>query len=448
MRTFHRGRAVAASAGVLALLAAACGSGEETGGAGAGDRTSTTAPSAGTVGELAGMQGTTPLTDLGPEFRARLLEVDPDLSDLNYAAESYDAVMVIALAALAADDDGSAHAAQINGVTRGGTRCESYAACAALLAAGTTDIDYDGVSGALEFSGDGEPTVASYGVLTFGDDNRIDEERTEFVLATAPAAVDVPQVPVAVTRPGDGQLKIGTLLPETGDLAYLGPPQFAGVELAIAEINEHGGFNGSPVVHVRGDSGDADPDVANPTVDSLLGQDVDAIVGAAASGISLNVVDKITAAGVTQFSPANTSKAFFGYADNGLYFRDAPSDILQGQVLGELIAGNGHTTVAIINRDDSYGNGLAEDVAASFEAAGGQVVAAPVVYDPEAPNFDAEVQELAGLDVDAVVLIGFEESSRILAKMVEVGVGPRDVAVYGVDGNTGNALGEDFDSGR
>ena len=75
-----------------------------------------------------------------------------------------------------------------------------------------------------------------------------------------------------------------------------------------------------------------------------------------------------------QFSPANTSKTLSTYADKGLYFRNAPSDILQGQVLGEIIAGDGNPTLAIINRDDAYGNGFAEDLKASFEAAGGEVV--------------------------------------------------------------------------
>ena len=36
---------------------------------------------------------------------------------------------------------------------------------------------------------------------------------------------------------GDGTLTIGTLLPQTGDLAFLGPPEFAGVATAITDIN-------------------------------------------------------------------------------------------------------------------------------------------------------------------------------------------------------------------
>jgi ABC-type branched-subunit amino acid transport system substrate-binding protein len=437
-------RLVALVAG-LSLLAAACGDDDDEGATtttGAEETTTTAADEA--SGALEGLVGTTPLTDLSQDFRDRLLAIDSALTDFNYAAESYDAVVIITLAAQAAGSDGIEHASQIVPVTRDGTKCDSYADCLALLEGGTTDIDYDGVTGPIDMSGNGEPTEASYGILTFGADNRLSDDIT-YVEASAPAEADVDLVPVEGSRAGDGALRIGTLLPETGDLAFLGPPEYAGVDLAIQEINEAGGYNGQDLVHVRGDSGDSDPDIANPTVDRLLSENVDAIIGAAASGITLNVIDKITSAGVTHFSPANTSKQLSTYADRGLYFRTAPSDILQGQVLGEIISEDGHTTLAIINRDDSYGNGLAEDLTASFEAAGGEVVDT-IVYDPEAPSFDAEVQELAGLDADAIMLIGFEESARILAGMVEAGIGPQDIPVYGCDGNMGNALGEDFEA--
>ena len=68
---------------------------------------------------------------------------------------------------------------------------------------------------------------------------------------------------------GDGTLTLGSLLPQTGNLAFLGPPEFAGLELAVKEINEAGGVLGKDVVYIEGDSGDAQQDVANPTVDRL-----------------------------------------------------------------------------------------------------------------------------------------------------------------------------------
>ena len=151
---------------------------------------------------------------------------------------------------------------------------------------------------------------------------------------------------------GDGVLTIGSLLPQTGNLAFLGPPEFAGVELAVEEINEAGGVLGNPIEYIEGDSGDAQQDVANPTVDRLLAAGADVIVGAASSGVSFTVIDKITSAGVVQISPANTSPDFTDYDDNGLYFRTAPSDVLQGQVLAEVIAEEGIGTIGILALQD------------------------------------------------------------------------------------------------
>ena len=63
-------------------------------------------------------------------------------------------------------------------------------------------------------------------------------------------------------------LKVGTLLPQTGNLAFLGPPEFAGVKLAIKEINAAGGVLGKDVVEqIDGDSGDTTTDIATQTVD-------------------------------------------------------------------------------------------------------------------------------------------------------------------------------------
>ncbi|MGI8685713.1 MAG: ABC transporter substrate-binding protein [Acidimicrobiales bacterium] len=429
---------------VLVLFASACGEDNDTS---TGSTTTTSGDGAGEKkGELVGLKGTTPLTELDDAFKNRLLAVNPDLKDFNYGAESYDIVVILSLAAELAKSDGIEMANQINGVTRKGEKCTTFKACKDLVAAGK-DIDYDGVAGPGDFSGNGEPTIGSYGILQFGDDNRIDDSKTEYKIANAPAEADVAQQPAQGTRKGDGVLKIGTLLPETGSLAFLGPPEFAGVDLAVKEVNEAGGVLGKPVQTTRGDSGDTSTDIATQTVNRELSEGVDAIIGAASSSVSLTVVDKIVNAGVVMFSPANTSKKLSTYNDKGLYFRNAPSDILQGGVLAEVVSGDNHETVGILALDDDYGTGLAEDFKKAFEESGGKV-ADTIIYDPAATTFDAEVTKLKGLDVDAILLIGFDESSKVLATMIEKGIGPNDKPVYGCDGNMGNALGENVDAGK
>ena len=297
-------------------------------------------------------------------------------------------------------------------------------------------------------NGNGEPIKASYGVYEFDSTNRFDAATAkEYVLADLPASDIVPLEPPTVERDGDGVLKIGSLLPETGNLAFLGPPEFAGVEYAISLINAAGGVLGKPVEYTQGDSGDTSTDTASLTVDRLLGENVDVIIGAASSSVTLTVVDKITAAGVIQFSPANTSEKLSTYPDSGLYYRTAPSDILQGAVLANLIAGDGVSTVYIMALDDAYGTGLAASITKNLEAAGVKVVGTKI-YDPKATTFDAEVGEIKAANPDAIMLVTFDEGSRILRTMVEQGIGPKDKKVYGCDGNMGNALGENFDSGK
>lgn len=243
---------------------------------------------------------------------------------------------------------------------------------------------------------------------------------------------------------GDGTLTIGTLLPQTGDLAFLGPPEFRGVDLAIEDINAAGGVNGKDVVGVKGDSGDGTPDIAGAEVDKLLNKNADVIVGAAASGVSVSVIDKITGAGVVQFSPANTAAGFDTYDDGGLYFRTAPSDILQGEILANLVIEDGHDNVAIMGRQDFYGEGLAERTRDVLEEKGA-TVSDFTLYSADAQNFTAEVNKIAASKPNAIVLIGFNETTKIVPQMISKGIGPQDVQLYFTDGNLAGYPDEDFD---
>ncbi len=252
--------------------------------------------------------------------------------------------------------------------------------------------------------------------------------------------------PTGVSK-SDGILTVGSVLPQTGNLAFLGPPEFAGVDLAIKDINAAGGALGKPVKYIEGDSGDAQQDVANPTVDRLVKAGADVLIGAASSGVTKTFLDKATAAGAVVYSPANTSPDFTTIADKGLYFRTAPSDVLQGRVLGETIVADGRQNVAILALQDPYGEGLALNAGRAICSGGGNVPVETVFYDPAASNFDAQVGQIKAAQPDAVILIGFEESAKIIQALVGQQVGPQDVPLYLVDGNLGNALGKDLPAG-
>jgi ABC-type branched-subunit amino acid transport system substrate-binding protein len=374
-------------------------------------------------GTLEGVKATFPGAELGDAFQQRMLDVNPDLKDFTYGPESYDAAMLVALAAVAADsDNGEAIAQEMQATSADGTACTGFEECAKLLEDGE-DINYEGVSGPIDLNSTGSPTKATIGIFQYGADNTYKPASYETGEVEDTGEVAPGQELQMPIGEGDGTLKIGTLLPQTGDLAFLGPPEFAGVDVAVKEINQAGGVLGKPVEQARADSGDGTPNIAPTSVDKLLNADADVILGAASSGVSTTVIDKITNAGVLQISPANTSTVFDTYDDKGLYFRTAPSDVLQGRVMANLVAQDGATTLGIIARQDPYGTALADNVEKFFTESGGEVVAKEL-YDPAAATFTAEVGALAAEDPDAIVVISFDETKKIIPAMIEEGIGP------------------------
>ena len=231
----------------------------------------------------------------------------------------------------------------------------------------------------------------------------------------------------------DLELKLGTVLPQTGSLAFLGPPEEAGVLLAANEVNDAG--KGITVDVTFGDSGDADNKAYEATVPRLQQAGVTAMIGAAASGVTKLFLDSNVGADIITFSPANTSPDFTTWDDNNLYWRTAPSDLLQGAVLGNLIAEDGHQNIAIIYQNDAYGTGLHKSVKENFEATGGTVVA-EVSYNDGDGQFNAQVETVIAANPDAVVLITFDQFKTIAPLLVNGGIDAS--TFYMVDGNLSN----------
>jgi len=235
-------------------------------------------------------------------------------------------------------------------------------------------------------------------------------------------------------------MKFGYVLPETGDLAFLGPPQIEAVKFAISQINDAGGVLGNEIPDVVSGDEANDQAIASQSADRVLNSGVNVVIGAAASGMSLAIIDKVTGAGVAQCSGSNTAPTFTDYNDDGLYFRTAPSDALQGPILADVVVNDGYSNVAIVARADDYGKGLADATATALEGSGA-TVALSESYDPKATNFDSVVQKVSAANPDAVVVIAFEEGTQILAGLIESGLTIDKVGLYGADGLRNTDLG-------
>ena len=225
---------------------------------------------------------------------------------------------------------------------------------------------------------------------------------------------------------------LGTILPQTGSLATLGPPAIAASNMAVADINA--AKQGIKINITQKDSGDTSTNIATQSVTALLASGVTAILGAESSSTSLTVIDQISKAGVVEFSPANTSPTFTTYADNGFYWRDAPSDVLQGKVLGQKVLKDGATNVAIIYQNDSYGTGLDDNVKKAIEAGGGTVTQ-NIPFDVAATDFSSQISTALATNPDALVVISFDQIKTIAQQLATAGFDFKKF--YGSDGNFG-----------
>jgi len=243
------------------------------------------------------------------------------------------------------------------------------------------------------------------------------------------------------------QMLVGTILPQTGNLSFLNPPEQAGVGLAVADINSAGGVNGSDACIIEADSGDStDLSVSTNGAQQLIDAGVSVAVGAASSSVSLNIVDKFTSAKITEISPANTAAALSGYSP--FYWRTAPPDSVQGSALGQLITGDGNSNVACLVFNDAYGTGLRDFTQSEIEATGGTVVygakGAGQEFPPGQASFSSEVTAALATNPDAIVILAFDETKAIIPELVAQGW---DMSkTYFVDGNTSD-FGKDFDPG-
>lgn len=272
-----------------------------------------------------------------------------------------------------------------------------------------------------------------------------DGDASEETSTSAEASDEATDEATGEAPSGDG-LIVGTLLPVTGSLAQLGPPEIAGVDLAVSEINEAGGLFGTDVAVLHTDSSDAqNASVATASAAELIAGGAAVVIGAASSSVTLNVVDDITAAKIVQISPANTATSLSGYSD--FYFRTAPPDTVQGDALGNLIVNDGAVNVGILVFNDSYGTSLRDVVAGVVEEAGGSIVYGTQgqEFDPSEANFATIVADTIAAAPDAIAILAFTDQTPLIVR--ELAAQGWDMSkTYFVDGNLQN-FGTEGDTG-
>lgn len=245
------------------------------------------------------------------------------------------------------------------------------------------------------------------------------------------------------------EIKIGVLLGFTGPIESLTPAMAASAELAMQEVSDSGVLlGGKKLVPVRADSTCVDSSAATAAAERLISSDeVTAIYGADCSGVTTAVANNVAVPnGVVMISPSATAPALTSIDDKGFFFRTAPSDARQGEVLAGIAKARGVENVAITYTNNDYGKGLADAFSEAFKALGGKIQMTAAHEDGKA-DYAAEVAGLAAAGADDLVVFGYldQGGKGIVQTAIDNGAFSRFVFADGMIGQSlVDAIGEDL----
>ncbi|WP_087872209.1 ABC transporter substrate-binding protein [Arthrobacter globiformis] len=234
---------------------------------------------------------------------------------------------------------------------------------------------------------------------------------------------------------GDGTLRIGLILDNTGPQAFLNAAQLAAAKLAVQEINAAGGHKGRPVELLPETTGGDTAAQAR----ELVNAKADAVIGPTDSSRAPAAIDVLSKARITLISPANTAPELSSYQSGGYYFRTAASDIAQAPVLVKVAKDAGARNLAVVYEDGSYGEELSAAVSAAAKAGGLDPVTLTGFKAGEAGQSAAAARDAAP---DAVVLIARDGAQGAIAELANAGLpGNKLILGDGAFRQYGSALG-------
>ncbi len=233
------------------------------------------------------------------------------------------------------------------------------------------------------------------------------------------------------------EVKIGINYELTGGVASYGESSVNGILMAFDEINAAGGINGMKIVPVQFDN-KSEPAEATSLATRLMTQEgVVAVLGPATSGNYMATIPVAMVNKIPIISASATADKGITVDDKGnvneYVFRLCFNDSFQGVTMANFALNNLEATKAVIIQDNSsdYGKGLAENFKATFEAAGGTIVAHEG-YVAKDKDFNAILTSIKGKDFDVIFIPGYyQEAGLIIKQARDQGI---DAPILGADG--------------
>jgi branched-chain amino acid transport system substrate-binding protein len=250
-------------------------------------------------------------------------------------------------------------------------------------------------------------------------------------------------------------ITIGALNDLSSDLSAQGKGDLAAEQLAIAEVNS---FVKSANCNLNFALNNQDYKLDGPTalseLTAMYSSGIRVVVGPLNSGAARAILAYANSNHIVLISPSSTSPALHVTdVTNNYLFRTAPNDAAQGQAIAREVITQGAKAVIVVNRDDTYGGGLANATVSflQIDHMPAANIAGPFKYDPTTSDFSSLLTQMtnsynslntgANAGHVAIVVVAFQELGTMLKQAsTQAASIYNNVPWFGSDGEAQNSL--------
>lgn len=197
-----------------------------------------------------------------------------------------------------------------------------------------------------------------------------------------------------------GPILLGTISPNTGNLAAYGTAIMNGVNLAVEEINAAGGVLGSQIQVINADD-QGDPTECMNAFNALVSQGVGLIIGSVTSSCTSAITDSANEEEVVLTSPSSTADSIT--TEDDYVFRACYADSFQGAIAAAYAKQAGYAKVGVVYcAADTYSKGLYDSFSAACEKYGVEVAAVESTASMDVQDYTNQFASLVNAGVELV----------------------------------------------
>jgi branched-chain amino acid transport system substrate-binding protein len=214
-------------------------------------------------------------------------------------------------------------------------------------------------------------------------------------------------------------IKIGVLVPLSGDNARFGAEMLNAAQLAADDLNSADGVLGRRIEIVPGDDG-CDPNAAGPAAEKLAAAGIAGVAGGYCSGAAVPASAALDAKGIPYLSAYATNPAV---TDRGLrtVFRIPGRDDEQAIFAARFLAGPGQVRrLAILHDNSLYASYLAEQIRAANDELklGVQIVFFDAIV-PGQSDYRSTLRAIAASRADTLYYAGYHAEMSVILRQVK-----------------------------